>query len=181
MTLTQPRGLNGDPVFHAEDVPVGKIPGAEFGYKRDLTVTVSVRMEELTRQETYETVEHERVSRPLDFAITLGVWQPSTHYLVSSGRDAALLTDVYRYAEGFGPATVAELTDLLRYHLNAMKPGCVHQQPNAGLDSPACPETGYRWGSAWLVQELPDNFLDIVKAVFQGADRSKIWMAAANL
>lgn len=183
MAAAKPRGLNGAPVFAANHVLLGYVPGTPFGYQRDLPVTVDIRMEELTRQTEYETTDHRKVTRPLDFAITIGVWRPDGTDLVASGRDPALLADHQRmrYANGFDRDTVAQLAGLIPRHLNAMRPGCAHQADDltadTGLDSPACPKTGYRWGSAWLVEELPPGFLDQVKRLFRNADRSKIWDA----
>lgn len=55
-----------------------------------------------------------------------------------------------------------------RWHLNGMKAGCAHV-PDAVMETtkgyarpdltatPACPETGYRWGHAWLVEPAPED------------------------
>lgn len=43
------------------------------------------------------------------------------------------------------------------WHLNTMRAGCVHQGPGAHLGD-VCPE-GYRYGSAWLAEELPADML----------------------
>ncbi|HTF53577.1 MAG TPA: hypothetical protein VK735_39545 [Pseudonocardia sp.] len=58
-----------------------------------------------------------------------------------------------------------------RWHLNDMRAGCAHQTAvtvpdNVSWDkrsryrldnTPQCPETGYRWGSRWLVEPLTDD------------------------
>lgn len=51
-----------------------------------------------------------------------------------------------------------------RWHLNDMRAGCAHQTPaylpGGGYDLdavPPCPETGYRFGHAWLLEPIPDD------------------------
>lgn len=62
-----------------------------------------------------------------------------------------------------------------RWHLNGAKVGCIHQGepaykqgrygPEVDLSSvPPCPVTGYRYGSMWLVDEIPMDVLPIVRA-----------------
>jgi hypothetical protein len=171
-------GLNGETAFSAEDVTVGYVAGGPYGYKkRNLRVTVSVRMEWLTRQDVYETTGHEEVSRPLDFAITTAVWRPDGRDMVSGGATVEPLTELRGYADGWTPEAVAALVELSAWHLNGMTAGCDHVEPvietdkygreTASLDlTPACPYTGYRYGHAWLVRVLPDGFLNDVQAIF---------------
>jgi hypothetical protein len=173
--MNKPKGLNGEPVFAAEDVPVGYVLGEPYGYKRRLLVTVSVRMERLTRRDSYETIDHDKVTRPLDFAITLSVWMPSRNDIVVSGRDVGMLSDLVTYSRGFNGGSVKQLAELIPYHLNATRGACAHQIPDQGFDNPNCPATGYRYGSAWLVEPLPKGFLAHVKSLFANSDRAKIW------
>jgi len=171
------QGLNGEIAFQAKDVTIGYVPGTPYGYKRDLKVTAEVRMEYLTRQDTYETTSHKRVSRPLDFAITTAVWQPSGRDWTSGGATLEPLAEITRYAPGWDAGKVAELIKLGQHHLNGMTAGCDHQEivwehdrygrRVPSLDrTPACPVTGYRYGHAWLVRELPEGFLARIRALF---------------
>jgi len=170
------QGMNGTVVLNSGDVYIGKVPGEPYGYKRNLRVTVDVRMERLNRRPAYETTTHEMVTEPLDFAITTGVWQPSGRDIVSGGATVEPLHELTSLAPGVTPEMVAELIDMAAWHLNAMQAGCVHQEPryrknprygNTEIDldnTPACPETGYRYGHAWLVHELPEGFEERVRA-----------------
>lgn len=163
------RGLNGETVLDREDVLVGTVSGEEYGYKRNLRVTVSVRMEELGRQEEYETTDHRKVSRPLDFSITAAVWRPDRRDIVMStpGDGIKQLLDATNPQH-------AELIALSKYHLNGMRAGCIHQTAvyrdgrygrEVDLDAtPPCPITGYKYGSAWLLEELPEGFRQRVEA-----------------
>jgi hypothetical protein len=175
--MQKPEGLNGNPIFNAEDVPVGRVSGASYGHKRRLLVTVSIRMEELTRRGFYDTVDHKIVREPLDFAITTGVWQPGGRDIVSGGATVEPLRELASYEMGWTPESVKELADLEEWHLNGMSAACAHQERRAGLDSPPCPISGYRWGSAWLVRPLPNGFLSKVENLFAHADEEKIWTA----
>jgi len=188
-------GLNGETAFKAEDVLIGQVDGKPYGYKRALDVTVSVRMEWLTRQDTYETTAHvdglngnglpctvhKRVSRPLDFAITTAVWQPPRYDrdMISGGATVEPLGELISYAPGWDAGKAARLIELSAWHLNGMTAGCDHQVPVMETDrygrtvpsldlTPPCPETGYRYGHAWLVRELPPGMLDEVRALFAG-------------
>jgi hypothetical protein len=172
----RPKGLNGDTVFAAQELSLGKTSGEPYGYKRDLQVTVDIRIERLTRQAEYETVDHRKVSQPLDFAITFSVWRPSRNDITSSGRELPKLTG---YGRGLDSKKIKALRELVRWHLNSLTAACAHQEPDAGLDSPPCPETGYQWGRAWLVRELPESFLDDIKAIFANVNRDKIWEDAS--
>lgn len=69
--------------------------------------------------------------------------------------------------------TVTALTVLWdRWHANASRPGCVHLNLPADMPiddklSQVCPETGFKWGSEFLVEPLP---MDVLKAVFEAVD-----------
>jgi hypothetical protein len=170
-------GLNGVKVLDRSKVFVGTVPGAEYGYKRPLRVTVDIRMEKLTRRGEYETIEHAKVSEPLDFAITLDVWRPDGRDITSGGCDLSPLCELATFAPGFDQAKAQALFELgTRWHLNGMRAGCAHQQvvtekdrygrETPSLDkTPACPETGYRYGHAWLVEELPADFREQLAAL----------------
>jgi hypothetical protein len=173
--MDKPKGLNGVPIFAAEGVPVGRTSGKPYGYRRNLLVTVSVRMERMTRQDEYETVDHDKVREPLDFAITTDVWQPDQRDIVSGGATVDPLRELVTYELGFTAEIAEELASLGQWHLNGMTAACAHQERKAGLDSPPCPVTGYRWGQAWLVRPLPEGFLDEVRGLFADADTDKIW------
>lgn len=174
------RGLNGETVFKAEDVPVGYVAGAPYGYKRKLRVTVDVRMEALDRQDSYETTSHDHVSRPLDFAITTSVWRPDLRDSVAGGATVEPLREVIEsgdYADGWDAGQVQTLLRLAPWHLNSMSAACDHQHviyapdqygrevPSLDLTEP-CPLTGYKYSHAWLVRPLPDGFEQQIRGLF---------------
>lgn len=48
-----------------------------------------------------------------------------------------------------------------RWHLNGLNSGCIHQKAgdytNPKIAGQVCPKTGYKYGTAWLVEELPQG------------------------
>jgi hypothetical protein len=186
-------GYNGVRVFTAKDVPVGTVPGEPYGYKRALTVTVDVRMERLTRRDSYETTTHTQVRRPLDFAITTSVWRPDGRDIVAGGATVEPLRELTTYRNGFTAEIVAELLELEPWHLNGMTAACEHQigdvlvyeddkySPNGkriSTSKTVCPVTGYKYGHAWLVRELPHGFTSRVRHIFASVkDQTRIYDA----
>jgi hypothetical protein len=169
------RGLNGETVMNRE-VVVGTVPGEEYGYKRNLQVTVDIRMERRDRQAEYETTDHRKVSEPLDFSITTAVWRPDGKDSVGGGATCEPLRQLVTWAPGFDAEKAAQLADLgAEWNLSGMQAGCAHQAPvwkegregrEYDLDrTPPCPETGHKFGHAWLVRELPDGFQDLVTSL----------------
>lgn len=65
----------------------------------------------------------------------------------------------------------ARLYDLWqRWHLNHLRPACCHQRTGS-YDDPeireqVCPE-GYRYGSAWLVEPLPEDVLGQIREMIE--------------
>jgi hypothetical protein len=189
-------GLNGTPVLTVKDMPIGRVDGTPYGYKRDLLVTVDIRMEH--RADETETTEHNMTTDFLDFAITTAVWRPDRRDWTSGGATVAPLREVIangRYEQGWNAGRVAALAELERWHLNAMKAGCAHQtvvwedsrygrRPSLEL-TPVCqvrtpyrPVNGYRYGHAWLVELLPKGFLDTVRGLFADCDQTRVYDSA---
>jgi hypothetical protein len=81
-------GLNGTIMLNTgpDGLTVGKVPGAAYGYKRSLKVTVDVRIERLERHATYQTTGHEQVTGPLSLTVTTNVWQPGGGDIVAGPR-----------------------------------------------------------------------------------------------
>ena len=61
---------------------------------------------------------------------------------------------------------IAELWD--RWHLNGLKPNCIHMPDQTYVKGLTCPETGYVSGTAWLYEPLPDEVVEELKALFAG-------------
>lgn len=136
-------------------------------------VYVSARLERQAGE--WQTVTHETVSSPLEVAFQGTVVRKGGSItrdgdIITSGQiDRAYLRRVGGLlATGWSVEDVRKLADLWdEWHLNAMQAGCAHQTPvyedgrygrRVDLDNtPACPVTGYKYGSAWLTRPLPDE------------------------
>lgn len=91
-------------------------------------------------------------------------------------------------AHGSAPSALVALWE--RWHLNDMKAGCEHQEARYRADptqrptwkndytgatgdklSGPCSECGYRYGSAWLYESLPEDILDLIDAAAKEPSR----------
>jgi hypothetical protein len=118
------------------------------------------------------------VDRP---AMTIEHWQVDGHWQFSASGTMWKRVDSDDCFEGgqiIGRARqlktpaalrLARLWD--RWHLNDMRAGCAHQTPVGDdtssqlANTPPCPQTGYRWGSAWLTEEIPADQLTAIVAL----------------
>jgi hypothetical protein len=85
------------------------------------------------------------------------------------------------YAPGWSAELVEQFADVWdRWHLNDMQAGCEHQRAlgwtkyNEHPNEP-CPECGYKYGSAWLKEELPQEVIDFL-ASLPDTDRTPAWV-----
>ena len=156
-------------------------------------MTVELRLERLERQEEYETTEHDKVSRPLDFALTTSVWRPDRRDIVSGGATVEPLVQLLE-SGGIDPAfdadKVRKLIELHEHcHLNSMKAGCAHQEvvyeespygrrPSLELTEP-CPVTGYKYGRAWLLEPLPADFVPTLLGLLEDVDPTRYYVNPA--
>lgn len=69
--------------------------------------------------------------------------------------------------------TIAKLLEVWdRWHLNSLRAGCEHQRrlgwdslPHEETIGKACPVCGYKYGSAWLHEPLPEDVIDFIKSL----------------
>lgn len=178
-------GLNGTILLNTPrdgELALGTIPGEAYGYRTRLRVSVGIRIERLERRETYETTTHETVTGPLDLTVTSSVWTPSASDILTGGatrepiRELARTGKPGRFWRPEGLEALASIGD--RWHLNAMRAACAHQTVvyeegrygrQASLtETPPCPETGYRYGTSWLVEMLPDDVVTELRGLLAG-------------
>lgn len=120
------------------------------------------------RNDEAETVRHEKITRYARFTVTICAFSPTGNRMDWSGRPESLLVDS---DHGWTQHDVDTLLSLTKdWHLNDMQAGCEHQivvwedspygrRPSLTETAP-CPQTGYRWGSGWLVREIPQYALN---------------------
>lgn len=112
----------------------------------------------------YRMTDHSTAQHVTQLSVTGWTVGPHARTLWGGGQNRDDVASVVDFrGSSWTASDVASLVGLWdRWHLNTMRPGCVHQVRPSGLsmsdalDSiPPCEETGYRWGSAWLAEELP--------------------------
>lgn len=96
---------------------------------------------------------------------------------VDEGGQMTIDPDDIEPAEGWTRKDVHNLVDIwARWHLNGMRAGCAHvpeplwetnerygyRQPDL-KNTPACRVSGYRYGHAWLAEELPAEIVTEVR------------------
>lgn len=116
-----------------------------------------------------ESVNHEQTTDRLRLSITgvqigkYGSFDRNSAWL-SCGQVEGELLNLTRLELGWTVGSVSKLHEMWkRWHLNDMRAACAHQtvrqqQVGGGLETNVadnCPETGYRYGSSWLVESLP--------------------------
>lgn len=133
-------------------------------------LTVHVKVVELLHATPQQTIDHEPIVRYERLTIVGEVLTTRRH--IASGQVHADLALITRPAPGWGPDDRARLGEVwARWHLNDLRAACAHQTPPAGRNDPdpaPCPRTGYRYGTAWLVEPLPADVLAWLTARFGG-------------
>jgi len=124
------------------------------------------------------TTIHDPISRWTRISITGEVIEKGRRIATSGGQIVDDLVFIETFAPGWDTAKVTRLRILWQdHHLNDMRAGCVHQSPvgtttSEMLDNtPVCPETGYKWGSAWLVDPEAETQVAIMRLQALFSDR----------
>jgi hypothetical protein len=144
------------------DLEIGRITGEGI---------VRVNIELIRSEVTRRTIDHDYVENPWAFSVSGSVWRarnsPDCH-------SAGQIIDTVRRIKT--PA-VQELCRLWkRWHLNELRGACVHMTPSATYDpatAPVCPETGYRYGAAWLTEVIPDNEIATIREMVTALKEEK--------
>lgn len=144
---------------------LGTNPGEDYGYKRPVKVYVNVELraeDAMNALRVRETTDHMATILEPELSITFDI-------VNSHGTDlggGAMGEDGLKVASRKASSRVFKvLHQLIPWHLNGMRAGCAHQtvvwedgpygrRPSLD-DTPTCPQTGYRYGHAWLVEPLP--------------------------
>lgn len=111
------------------------------------------------------TINHESVDEFLSLGIMGTVWR-TRHRTNEDCESAGQIVDhidpaTIVPADGLRLGDIERLCEIWRrWHLNDMRANCAHQAhvwplPKDLATIPVCPETGYKYGTAWLVEPLP--------------------------
>lgn len=165
--MDKPEGLAGEPIFMVEDMPIGK-----YGDQK-LPARVNIRLERM--DEPRQTVDHETITDWLDFGITSSIMNHSNiQVLILRPK----LVPLVSLEEPFTAARLSTLAALAEFHHNSLYDYCVHQTPPQGPRGRRpypCEKTGFKYGDAWLVRPLPEDFLSRLRGVFEGCDPNHIY------
>jgi hypothetical protein len=123
---------------------------------------------------TAQSTDHRQIAMPPRLSITWAVARKGAPVKggtvpvsrIPDGWLVAIGAGAIDYADGRPVRTdarrLAEIGE--RWQLNDMRAGCVHMGAGDHTGE-VCPESGYRWGSAWLVEEIPAEVLGEVSGI----------------
>lgn len=160
------------------EVFVGRLTKAQDGYQAcDVYVDVTIAH---MQGRHHETTEHDAVDDYFSISIcgsTVTADSRRRGDIDGGGQNI----DTVAMVPGIG-----KLVDVWKeYHLTDMTAGCAHQTPvyapdtygrsvpSLDLTAP-CPVTGYRYGHAWLVRDLPASAVQAVLNTLRNAHRAAI-------
>lgn len=146
--------------FELRDVTLGRIKGEGI-------VKVSMRL--TWHEDGTQTVDHETVEGYWRFSVSASVWLRSNS---PDSHTAGQCRDIVARLNTEASRRLCLLWEA--WHLNDFTAGCAHQTPVYTAQGqydlaavPPCPETGYRFGSAWLLRPIPDAVLVEMRDVAQ--------------
>lgn len=140
---------------------------------------VEVRL--MTVPGEHQTTHHAKITDPYRVAVTgtIKSKRPSGYWQDEGGGQVGDYVDWESAKPGRRfPADIAELIKTVwGWHLNDVKAACAHQtvvweqgpygrQPSLELTEP-CEESGYRYGSAWLVEPLSEDQLATIRRLIE--------------
>lgn len=148
-----------------------------LGWTPDKTrVYVTVKLSVQNGQ--FQTTDHRRITTVERLSFTGETYRGrsgfSDRQMVGAGQTlgAARAVLAGRLAPGVSERDIRTLVEAWKaWHLSDMRAACAHVQPvgdsiSDRLDgTPACPHSGYRYGSAWLVEPLPEGLVESLRAV----------------
>ena len=155
-----------------------KIPVGMTRESDKVIVDIDLRLEQMNRL----TIYHRQITSAMVLSIT---GQIGSERNGSWGQiaDEILPHKMNPYLMVMGLNDLADLVEIWkRWHLNDLRAGCIHQSNSAHLDGNGnwlrgqewsamieeqralCP-LNYSYGSAWLVEELPDSVIARVKEI----------------
>jgi len=166
-------------VIEKTRINVGTYTQAWSGQDYPERVYVEIELRKIQGEHT--TITHEPIIDPLELAVTY-----ETRTSFGCGVKEALDPKLFQslIIEPDDLAWIREVSE--RWHLNTLRGGCVHQVRGAHIDrrgvstykggwyrgvywtrmvkrqTKRCP-VGYRYGSAWLVEPLPDEVVFGIK------------------
>lgn len=163
----------------AERLYIGRTPEGE-------RVWVTVQLRHAAGRDR-ETINHETISEWVSLSIS-GHTRSKNARIDDGGGQCVEIVERARsqspYPRKLGIFRLCEIWG--EWHNNGMTAACAHQTPTSvgpgeRLTAPPCPETGYKYGDAWLVRPLPDEIItelrSLVAALAEGQPTEDPWAA----
>ncbi|TXH09345.1 MAG: hypothetical protein E6R04_08315 [Spirochaetes bacterium] len=160
-----------------KDFPIGRWTADEGNLRKTgYRMEVDFGLRHHTGRE-WTAVEHEPITDWWEFSASGGVWRNGSENTFGQNLYHLRDLDPDRLAPGWTKADVRSLRTIWeRWHLNGMKAACSHMTGDVLVYEPdgyggqriscsgtVCPETGYTYGKAWLVEPLPDEVVTEVR------------------
>jgi len=158
-----------------EDVRIGTLTRGQYGAPARVYVDVTIAHRQ---GQTHQTTDHREITDWWELSISAGITTAQSrrqHDYEQCGQSiepVAMVANGPEFLPGFVKAWDA-------WHLNGMTAACAHQSPvgqdiGTRLDQtlPCLDDDGavrYRYGSAWLVRELPADVVQTVLATLRQA------------
>lgn len=148
-------------------------------------VYVEIEIDTTTVDRPVQTIHHDTVTEVARVSICGHYFHKGSRRKdwTGGGQCVNMVAAVTRPAVGLTAKDISRLVEIWNsQHLNDMRAGCAHQTPvfrkdmpnQYDLDAvPPCPETGYRFGSAWLYEvPSPEALADLerIGALLDGED-----------
>jgi hypothetical protein len=137
-----------------------------------------------------QTVDHAEIVSPVRLSLMGEVFPVDRNgnqrggrrgEITAAGQIGDMLGEITEPAPGWTLAEIAEVAEIwTHWHLNDMRAGCNHLPADGLVREPdgyggdristvanVCPVTGYRWGTAWLTDPLPDEIIARVRYLFR--------------
>ena len=161
-----------------KDFPIGRWTADEGDLRKTgYRMRVDFGLRHHTGRE-WTTIEHEVITDYWEFSASGGLWRNGSEDTFGQMLHYLTKLDPDRLAPGWNKVTdVRSLRTIWeRWHLNGMNAACAHMTDDVLVYEPdgyggqriscsgtVCPETGYTYGKAWLVEPLPDDVITEVR------------------
>lgn len=114
-----------------------------------------------------ETIEHKKVQSYKKLSITGEIRTPNNRGIICLGQCYDTMLEIYPNDERLQKIVAI----WKRWHLNDLKAGCIHQKhgdySNPEISGQVCPETGYKYGTSYLLEELPEDVIQEAIELFR--------------
>lgn len=146
--------------IYRKTIELGKADYNETG-RKNCPVTIDIELRETVGE--FTDIHHKKHNKILELSICGNIWNPRKTDIYTGGQCLDTILDYFPYSKKV--SRIAEIWE--RWHLNALKAGCTHQKQgdysNHEIAQQVCPHTGYKYGTSWLYEEIPEDVIEEIK------------------